>query len=210
MKLWTLYTITNTVNGKVYVGITTRFFARMKEHFSGRGSKLIARAIRKYGRSALKFSILTVGGEHAIKLLEIDQIARCSSRVPLGYNLTDGCDGACGAIPGPETRRKMSETRTRLNLGHKHSEMTKARIGQRHRGKKISDTQKAKLSSRKGSLSPRAHPVMAAGVMYATLGEAAAALHIPYPTLVDRFRRWRDAGVFPDGYEDTMKIARVS
>lgn len=198
--MWSLYRFVNLINGKNYVGITCRLFTRLHEHTGGRGSVLLQRAIAKYGRENIKFQVLAIAPEPVIKLLEVDQIKRLQAKAPHGYNLTDGGDGATGVIPSVETRRKMSAARTRLNLGHRHSSLTRKRIGDAHRGKVISADLRERWSAARQANPPRARRVLVGGVQYKSFTEAAKATGVKYPTLVDRFRRWSMSGSFPAGF----------
>jgi group I intron endonuclease len=88
--MWYLYTITNRVNGKQYIGITANVGRRWIEHKSGYGSKIVYQVIKKYGLKNLAFDIYCEGCEENIKQLEITLIAQWNTKVPNGYNLTDG------------------------------------------------------------------------------------------------------------------------
>jgi group I intron endonuclease len=90
-----IYLIVNTVNSKVYVGLTTQpLIKRWKQHLKvarGGGASLIARAIRKYGES--KFSILELekcSSNVELNAAEQRVIAKYNSTAPNGYNLTHG------------------------------------------------------------------------------------------------------------------------
>lgn len=92
-----IYCITNAVNGKQYVGKTTRTIARRFAQHIGQanGCRLLARAIRKY--TADSFSILELCS--ADSKLELDRcekewIARLGTVSPKGYNLSAGGNGA--------------------------------------------------------------------------------------------------------------------
>jgi hypothetical protein len=56
-------------------------------------------------------------------------------------NRTSGGEGASGAVPGVETRRKMSEARK----GKPRSEETKRKIGDGHRGRVLSEESRRKI-----------------------------------------------------------------
>jgi group I intron endonuclease len=94
-----VYRITNTVNGKKYVGCTKLTIAlRWARHKSAarRGSSYaIHRAIRKYGHENFILDMLeTVEGTHAdLMAAEIQQIALHKCIAPLGYNITRGGEG---------------------------------------------------------------------------------------------------------------------
>ena len=60
-----IYKITNTVNGKAYIGQTIHDAekTRIRDHLNGtgNGSRLVRRAINKYGKDAFTYEILYDG-----------------------------------------------------------------------------------------------------------------------------------------------------
>jgi len=104
-----IYKITNKVNGKVYIGLTTQGLSqRKREHISRfksgvRNHKLYL-AFKKYGLDSFVFDehICALSREY-LKQLEIDTIAEYNS-YDKGYNMTAG-----GDIISEETSRKISE-----------------------------------------------------------------------------------------------------
>lgn len=59
MNIYTIYRITNILNGKIYIGWTSRDpEIRFEEHSRGKKSSIIGSAIEKYGRENFKFEIL--------------------------------------------------------------------------------------------------------------------------------------------------------
>lgn len=107
-----IYKITNTVNGKAYIG-QTRHDAektRIRHHLNGnsRGSELVKRAVEKYGKDAFTYEILHDGIiPEFLDTLEMEAIEKFNTLVPHGYNLTTG--GSNGTR-SEETKRKMSES----------------------------------------------------------------------------------------------------
>ena len=150
------YLITNTVNSKAYIGITTRSIARRwYEHkfVSNSCGKLLAKAINKYGADAFEIKpIASAKTLENLKEIEKDLIVQFQTKVPNGYNLTDGGDGVFGFKQSEEQRLKSST----LRLGIKHSEETKQKMKVAHLGKNNhfygkthSDDSKAKISATK-------------------------------------------------------------
>lgn len=114
-----IYKITNTVNGKAYIGQTIRDAekTRISEHLNGKsgGSRLVRRAVEKYGKDAFTYEILHDGIiPEFLDDLEIEAIQKFNTIVPHGYNLTAGGGGT---------------------LGFSHSEESRKQIGDAHRGK---------------------------------------------------------------------------
>lgn len=92
-----IYLITNNLNGKQYVGKTTRSLnIRMNHHKCG-GDLHIDRAIRKYGRE--NFTVEVLEECYTVEQLnerEIFWIAALNCKHPNGYNHTDGGEGTAG------------------------------------------------------------------------------------------------------------------
>ena len=142
-----IYLRTNKINGKKYVGqvTTKRFKARQNKwktisvQYAG---KAIDAARAKYGIDAFDFEILKECKDEELNQWEIYYIKELNTKVPYGYNMTDGGDGCYGYIHSEETKKKLSETRK----GKKHSEETKQKIGEAQKGKKLSDETRKKMS----------------------------------------------------------------
>jgi group I intron endonuclease len=201
--LWCLYTITNQVNGKQYIGISSRVARRWIEHKSGHGSKLVYQAIKKYGLDALKFDIFCEGCEEDIKKLEVAMIETCNTLAPNGYNLTLGGEGSLGWKPSKETRRKMSAAHSgegNAMFGKKHSEETRRKLSEKAKGRKNPSRNLMNLECT-GAANPRARRVLVEGVEYGCMKDAAEAIGIKPSTLRQRMTRWekRAAGL-PSGW----------
>ncbi|MBR6712359.1 MAG: GIY-YIG nuclease family protein [Selenomonadaceae bacterium] len=143
-----VYKITNKLNGRSYVGKTTRSVEeRFGEH--ARCKKfLVDKAICKYGRE--NFLVEVIEECETIEQLnerEIFWIAELNCKVPNGYNLTDGGEGNLN--PSAETRAKMSAARSGENhpmYGKHHKPETLAKMSATRRGKHLSEAARAKLS----------------------------------------------------------------
>lgn len=87
-----IYCITNNINQKQYVGLTTRDVTeRFEEHC--KADSYIGKAIRKYGEGNFSLSILdTAESREELTRKEIDWISRLGTFGD-GYNLTNGGDG---------------------------------------------------------------------------------------------------------------------
>ena len=95
-----VYKITNTVNQKSYIGISIHEpeKRRIRDHLTGHGSRIIANAVKKYGRDAFTYEILEDNVFPALLPdLEVAYIAKFKTVAPLGYNLTTG--GEIGKTP---------------------------------------------------------------------------------------------------------------
>ena len=143
-----IYKLTNTVNGKAYVGLTTKTVEeRFKEHCNSK--YVIGKAIRKYGKDSFTVETLeTVNDINKLGDYERFYIWLYDTIAPNGYNLTDG--GESGFKMSEESKQKLSEAKK----GKKHSEETKQKMRE---AKKcgISEEHKQKMSeARKGEKNP--------------------------------------------------------
>jgi group I intron endonuclease len=126
-----VYRIRNTVNSKVYVGITTRPVAvRWRQHIydSTHQPRLaIHRAIRKYGVEAFSFEVLEIcEGLDELLARESDWIRTLDSQLPHGYNTTAGGRGRVGAPLSEEHKRKIALA----NTGRKNGPEMRAKMQQ--------------------------------------------------------------------------------
>lgn len=130
------YMITNTQNGKSYIGITTRTVSRRwYEHCFAPNScgQLLNKAINKYGKDA--FIIETIASAKTLKdLKEVEKqlINQNQTKVPHGYNLTDGGDGVFGYKFTEEAKKRNGDAKR----GTKASEQTKKKMQESHLGEK--------------------------------------------------------------------------
>lgn len=164
-NLFTAYLATNVTNGKAYVGITSRSVPeRWVEHLAeSRRSHgwALHRAIKKYG--AASFEVRAVAMSLAwsdICLVERRLIVQHGTKVPHGYNVTNGGDGVVGlsqvardAITRKNRGRKHTDAARRLigiaSSTRCRSEEERALIGAAHRGKPLSEEHRQKLSAAK-------------------------------------------------------------
>ena len=138
---YNIYLITNLENNKKYVGltkfsITERFYQHTKRGF------ILTEAIKKYGEN--KFFIeLIEEVDTAGKAYELEQyyIKEYNTKVPYGYNLTDGGDGIFGWEVTEEYRQECSERVKQLHkekkvgmYGKKHSDETKRKMSAASKG----------------------------------------------------------------------------
>jgi group I intron endonuclease len=151
------YLITNLVNGRKYVGITTRSLRRRwschrADAASGKQT-ILARAIRKYGHVNFAVDVLFSGGTpEGLKLIERLLIVQHNSRSPFGYNMTEGGDGTKGLTHSLESRIKIG-----IGARRPMPDEQKRKIGDGNRGRKLSFEHCIKLSEQKmgKKLAPR-------------------------------------------------------
>jgi group I intron endonuclease len=108
-----IYKITNIVNGKCYIGVTTKENPneRWSNHKSAirydRGCPFLQKAVKKYGEESFKFEVLIICFDEDTFKFENEYIIKYNTMSPNGYNV------AIGGIRGPSF------------LGKHHSEETK-------------------------------------------------------------------------------------
>ena len=126
-----IYSITNKVNGKVYVGsgrdLVTRFAMHRRELRLGKHHSVkLQRAWAKYGEGQFEFHVLLRCSIGNLLLYE-QRAIRSFDAVENGYNV----------LPNAYTTR-----------GYKHSEETKQKMSARHKGKKLSPEHCRKIADR--------------------------------------------------------------
>ena len=138
-----IYKITNTVNGKAYIGksIHEPTRGRIQRHLSGHGNRVIADAVKDYGKDTFTYEVLEANVfDEFLYDLEVAYIAKFNTVNPHGYNLTRGGGGA--GSPSEETRRKISQSLTGKTLSAEH----RRKISEGGKGKKRSAETRRKIS----------------------------------------------------------------
>jgi group I intron endonuclease len=127
--MYTIYQITNKVNGKSYVGFTTenppeRRFVRHRNLANSGAPGHLYNAIRKEGIGNFSFLIREMGEneEYGRNIAESMYIAWLGPE----YNKTYGGEGAHGCSPSLETRMKISKAKTGVKLSLEHVAAAKA------------------------------------------------------------------------------------
>jgi len=168
-----IYKITNTINGKVYIGKTEGTLQnRWQAHKDARRYSLCAlhNALRKYGIGSFTIKkIFTAESSELLNRAECNFIRKYQSNNPkFGYNMTPGGDGRPKGKPqSVESRRKNSialrgrvkskEHLENISLalqgrvggmqGRKHSEETKLRMSEKAKARRHTEETKKKLSA---------------------------------------------------------------
>lgn len=173
-----IYKITNTINGKCYIGQTIRKLeTRISGHFSKSSCRPLRNAIQKYGRDAFTVEILHETLDIFLDDLEVLEIKRHNSLAPNGYNVDSGghinkvfseqtrkkmSDAQKGKTPTLETRKKMSEaqkqrkpispeTRKKLSdaaKGRTHTPEARKKMSESRKGRTLSPEHRKKLKGR--------------------------------------------------------------
>lgn len=130
-----VYTITNTTNGKMYVGSSVRIKERMLAHRAKlrtgkHHSEKLQRAWLKHGEAAFKFAVALYCDESNCFMYEQALIDFYKSASGSGYNAAPQAGGTRGLVHSDESKLKASIS----NTGKKRSEETKARVSAAKRG----------------------------------------------------------------------------
>jgi group I intron endonuclease len=140
-----VYLITNLVNDKKYVGITTngveyRWLSHVYDSNRKSQKKKINRAIRKYGKDSFKVEhIASSISLEDLQQAEIQLIAQYDTRGHKGYNSTYGGEGLWGYKHSEDTRAKLAQ------YSRPQSAETRAKISQTLKGKKKSKEHAEKI-----------------------------------------------------------------
>lgn len=153
-----VYLITNTVNGKQYVGKTVfTLTQRWREHCHN-AEKRIGRsrlyvAIRKYGSSPFIQEVLaTTKSEERLNQLETFWIAKLDT-FNNGYNLTQGGEGATGYRHSASYKHALSKR----NQGKLMSGAARSALLASHSGKPVSEETRKRMREGAKSSKAQAH-----------------------------------------------------
>jgi|SaaInl7_200m_RNA_FD_contig_123_12571_length_3633_multi_8_in_2_out_0_8 group I intron endonuclease len=161
-----IYSITNKLNKKVYVGQSWHVENRFRDYKTARANSHLSAAFAKYGFDNFHFGIIetfppTVSQEHLDFLEDAYIVAGDLMNPEVGYNMRRGgshgrhSDESRQLIAQIQTGRKLSEEHKRKigekSTGRYYSPETRAKIGDAHRGMKHTKETRRKLSeSHKG------------------------------------------------------------
>lgn len=132
-KVFHVYKITNTENGKLYIGITQKGYKRrFLDHLwqsrkSRKSCRALYAAINKYGENSFKVDLIeTCKNRDELNEREIFWIKELNTLSPNGYNLTKGGDAG---VMSDETKAIMSERMKGIKPDEKvYQAMLKARL----------------------------------------------------------------------------------
>ena len=102
-----IYKVMNNINGKIYIGQTSRGLSRRINHHIFTNRLPVARALNKYGLD--KFTINVIDEAETRDDLNNKEkywIQYYNCKTPCGYNCTDGGEGRSGFEVSKETRLK--------------------------------------------------------------------------------------------------------
>ena len=107
----TIYTISNKLNGKQYIGISSNLQSRWQNHKNSNGlCPALHNAIKKYGKDSFEFVHIAdaFNWQNACSI-EKSLIQDLNTKAPNGYNLTYGGDGTLGFRHTNEECKRRSE-----------------------------------------------------------------------------------------------------
>lgn len=138
-------------NGKLYIGQTTDFAKRMRDHAKDSKYKksAIAHAIVKHGFNGVQKEILCIGSAPYILDLEIKAIAAFGTLVPNGYNICKG--GVQSPMLNPIVAAKVSAALK----GKKKTAAHKAKMPLWKKGHQPTAETRAKMSEAQKRRKPR-------------------------------------------------------
>lgn len=158
MNIYSIYKITNKVNGKSYIGFTSktveeRFEGHIRES-KGNSNLHLYQAIRKYSQE--NFIIETIyeslDADHTLNIMEPYFINEYNTFFGEGYNMSEGGrapPSRKGCQISEETKKKLSLINAGKNnpfYGKHHTEEAKQKNREAHIGNPCSEETKKKLS----------------------------------------------------------------
>jgi group I intron endonuclease len=149
-----VYFFINKTNGKIYIGQTTNFEQRVKNHIQ-QGNKhnpksIFHKALKKYDilKDFIHIKIVCSGSENSHEL-EKYYIKEFNTIHPNGYNMTSG--GTGGDTFSFRNREEQEKTKNLMkgripwNKGKSLSKEIREKLKQSHMGKKLPQSQKNKI-----------------------------------------------------------------
>lgn len=209
-----IYIHKNKINGKQYVGMTCQSVEqRWRNGKNYKSCTAFNRAIEKYGWESFEHIILydCLSKDDACKL-ESETIRRLQTQNPdYGYNICDGGVGTSGYVPDDKERKRRSEMwlgeknpnyngklvtqewkekMRQINLGSKHSEAHKKKIGDSLRGRHYHDDEFRKRLSERNSHAVERED----GIVFSTVTEAANSIGVSYASISNAIKRGNRSG----------------
>jgi group I intron endonuclease len=123
--MYTIYKVTNTINGKAYIGFDSRWPSRKSVHIceaiTRKNKKYpLYRAMRKYGVENFEWEVLYQSEDrnYTLNVMENNFILEHNTHFKEGngYNMTYGGEGTLGWVPSNETRKKIGLANSRSTL----------------------------------------------------------------------------------------------
>lgn len=150
-----IYKITNTVNGKIYIGQTVRNVGERFNEHCRHNNTLIDRAINKYGKDKFIVEVIaSAKSQEELNELEIKYICEYKSMdKAIGYNLCEGGNNTQGYKHRKESKRKMSKSKQGKYTaqdnpfyGKHHSEEQRKKWSEQRKGRTLDEEWKDKIA----------------------------------------------------------------
>lgn len=145
-----IYKIENKINGKIYIGQTTKDVQQRISTHMKINKYYIQKSLNKYGLDSFTISVIDqADSQNSLDEKEKYWISFYDCRAPKGYNCTAGGDGVRGYKHTEEAIEKNREA----HLGKRVSDETRLKMSKAHKGKKLSSEHKANISiAKKGMI----------------------------------------------------------
>jgi group I intron endonuclease len=150
-----IYSIRNTINGKIYVGSAVKLKRRFYEHKSGliRNAHInikLQRAWNKYGQEAFVFSVIEhVDNTHDLICREQFWIDHHRDKSPDLYNISLVAGSPLGVKHSEEFKARCVERQ----LGKKLSPEIRRKISEAHKGRIVTAETRAKIGAKNKNIS---------------------------------------------------------
>jgi group I intron endonuclease len=151
-----IYLITNTINGKRYIGQTNQnLSARWWSHKNRENCSALHSAILKYGKENFTVETLfNVPTRELANEFEKEYIIRYCTLVPNGYNIQPGGDDRPPMSEEQKERLRKQMTGNKFCLGLSPTEETRQKLRLANLGKTLSEEHKRKISESHKGIKP--------------------------------------------------------
>jgi group I intron endonuclease len=156
-----IYSYTNIINGKIYVGQSSNLYIRPLQHKhllkKGKDSLYFQRAVDKYGIDKFVYEEIVCGPFDKEDLIELEQfyMDMYKTEGKILYNICPAAGSTAGIKHSKETKQIWSKQRKgkKFALGHKCSEQAKSTMAEQKKGIKNPNFGKPLLESHRNKIS---------------------------------------------------------
>lgn len=204
-----IYSITNTLNGRRYVGSASSIKKRWRQHIRTLGtgkhhSRFMQRCFDKHGESAFRFEVLLYCSRDNLLMYEQALIDGLKPE----YNSTPTAGSQLGYRHSDETRAKLKAARARNpsspRKGMAHTEESRKKISESRKGKgggPMSDDRKVKIgAAHKGKVIPQE--------MRDRISKALTGLKQSAATIEKRSAKLRGRKM-PEGFSESQRLRMI-
>jgi group I intron endonuclease len=124
-----IYKITNLINNKMYIGLTTEpisvRWSGHKAYSKTENNIYLYNSMNKYGIENFKIETLVTGVKSMSKLYELEKLyIKKYDTFNTGYNLTLGGEGTVGYRHTEDTKKKLSKAKIGRKLSPEHRKIS--------------------------------------------------------------------------------------